>query len=240
MFESINLKAELLKLRDTKTQNEIDKTFESFKNFFRADWEKEIRINQSLAKGDNEYYFPGSDLNPERVFDIRSIKTLCSKYRLRFLPTKYFKANFPMEAISAIKGFERSYNTEITNFMVIAPSSLFKLEDANKDPLLFVPLPNGKYYLIHKWGNDLAWYRRLIVWPMKSISNLVLSIILLSFLVASALPGSVLSSSPNYLNFGRLIFAVWLTLSLSALVSFLWFALNQKFSDDAWNSHTFN
>ena len=36
----------------------------------------------------------------------------------------------------------------------MAPSALFRLEKTD-DPLLFVPLGNNYYYLVHKWGNDL-------------------------------------------------------------------------------------
>ncbi|NEN25582.1 hypothetical protein G3O08_18985 [Cryomorpha ignava] len=241
MFENINLKAELFKIRENKAQQEIDETLEAFKDLFRADWEKENRINQNLSNGSKAYYFPNStNLDSDKIFDISAIKRLCIKYRLRFLPTKYFKANFPIEAMRAIKDTEQEHHTEIKNFMIIAPSALFKLEDANKDPLLFVPLENNKFYLIHQWGNDLSWYRRFMAWPLKSFSKLVSSIVFLSILTASLIPGFVISSSVNYFSFGRLLFAIWLMLSISAIVSFLWFTLNQKFSKDAWNSHTFN
>lgn len=241
MFENINLQAELFKIRENKAQQEIDETLEAFKDLFRADWEKENRINQNLSNGSKAYYFPNNaNLDSDKIFEISAIKSLCTKYRLRFLPTKYFKSDFPIEAMRAIKDAEQQHHTEIKNFMIIAPSGLFKLEDANKDPLLFVPLENNKFYLIHQWGNDLAWYRRFLAWPLKSFSKLVSSIILLSIITASIIPGFIISSSVNYFSFGRLVFAIWLMLSISAIVSYLWFTLNQKFSEDAWNSHTFN
>lgn len=241
MFESINLRTELFKIRKSKAQQEIDETLEAFKDLFRADWEKENRINQNLSNGSKGYYFPSNArLDSDKIFDISAIKSLCTKYRLRFLPTKYFKADFPIEAMRAIKDIEQENCTEIKNFMIIAPSGLFKLEDANKDPLLFVPLENNRFYLIHQWGNDLAWYRRFMAWPLKSLSKLVVTIMLLSILTASVIPGILISSSVNYFSFGRVVFAIWLMLSISAIVSYLWFMLNQKFSEDEWNSHTFN
>lgn len=241
MFENINLQTELFKIRESNSQQEIDETLEAFKDLFRADWEKENRINLNLKNGSKTFFLPNTvSLDSDKIFDLNTIKSLCTKYRLRFLPTKYFKANFPNEAISAIKEIERNHDTEIKNFMIIAPAGLFKLEDANKDPLLFVPLENDQFYLIHQWGNDLAWYRRFMVWPLKSFTRLVTSIILFSVLVSSLIPGFLISSTASYFSFGRLVFAIWLMLSMGAIVSFLWFTLNQKFSEDGWNSHTFN
>ena len=34
-------------------------------------------------------------LNPDHIFDEASIKKLCINYRLRFLNSSYYKANFP-------------------------------------------------------------------------------------------------------------------------------------------------
>ena len=56
----------------------------------------------------------------------------------------------------------------------MAPSVLFRLEKKD-DPLLFVPLGNEYYYLIHKWGNDLHPFRKALMWPFKNIWNLLLS-----------------------------------------------------------------
>ena len=53
-----------------------------------------------------------------------------------------------------IKSLEKTHNTNIGDFKIMAPSALFRLEKTD-DPLLFVPLGNNYYYLVHKWGNDL-------------------------------------------------------------------------------------
>jgi hypothetical protein len=103
------------------------------------------------------------------LFTIKEIKTICLKYNLRFLDSSYFKAPFPYDAISKIKAFEEKYNVKIKTFKVVAPAEVFKLEDCNKDPLLFAQLADNRYYLIHQWGNDLAWYRALISYPIKSV-----------------------------------------------------------------------
>jgi hypothetical protein len=109
------------------------------------------------------------ETDKENLFTINQIKSICLKYNLRFLDSSYFKSEFPYEAISKIKAFENKYEVKIKNFKVVAPAEVFKLEDCNKDPLLFAQLADNRYYLIHQWGNDLAWYRALVSYPIKSI-----------------------------------------------------------------------
>jgi len=35
-------------------------------------------------------------------------------------------------------------------------------------PLLFAQLTDNSYYLIHKWGNDLAWYKKYLYLPLQT------------------------------------------------------------------------
>ena len=241
MFDSINLENELFKIREYNPQEELDSVLEAFKDLFRADWETERRISQTLQNGSlNQTILQTDKLNPNQIFELNDIRKLCLKYRLRFLPTRYFNSPFPTEAIDAVKRLEKELSSEISNFMIVAPSKLFKLEDANSDPLLFVPLSDTKFYLVHKWGNDLSWHRRLLAWPLKSFPNLAATISLFSIVVTTLLPGFILSASTRFFSFGRMFFLIWCLLTLSALVSYLWFTLNQKFSEDAWNCKHFN
>lgn len=241
MFNSINLENELLKIRKNSPQEEQDSILEAFKDIFRADWEMEKRISQILHNGSPNQYTPDSDkFNPDRTFELNTIKELCIKYRLRFLPTKYFNATFPPEAINEIKKIEKELNAELSNFMIVAPSKLFKLQDANADPLLFIPLRDNKFYLIHQWGNDLSWYRKLLAWPLKSFTKLAVTISVFSIIATLAIPRHVISVTNHFFSFERTFFFIWCLLTVTAIVSYLWFTLNQKFSEDAWNCKNFN
>ena len=91
-------------------------------------------------------------LETNRVYHIDDIKKICISYRLRFLNSQLFKADLPYEAIQNIKDLEKTHETSLSGFKIMAPSKLFKLANAD-DPLLFAPIENGYYYLIHKWGN---------------------------------------------------------------------------------------
>ena len=117
--------------------------------------------------------FNPDKINSDRLFHIDEIKKICIDYRLRFLDFDYFKGKVPNEAYDNLKEFK--YNHPDLNFkiMMMAPSKLFELENYD-DPLMFVSLGNNYYYLIHKWGNDMSYFRKLLMWPFK---NLYLSLI---------------------------------------------------------------
>lgn len=241
MFDAINLENELMKIRESESIGELTNVLEGFKDLFRADWEAENRINNTLQNGGNHTPIQVSEtLDKERIFELNDIKKLCIKYRLRFLPTRYFNAPFPREAIIKIKKLERDLNTSIPHFMIVAPAKLFKLDDANADPLLFIPLSNNKYYLVHKWGDDLSWHRRLLALPFKSFSTLLATLFVIATLATIAVPTKSISSAEHFFSFGRGFLFLWCLLTLSALTSYLWFALNLKFSKYAWNCKNFN
>jgi len=77
------------------------------------------------------FSFDSSDSNESIIF----------KFNLwaRYLHPKYFKNEFPQEAINKIKALEKEHNITLSGFKIMAPSKLFKLENPD-DPLLFAPI----------------------------------------------------------------------------------------------------
>lgn len=120
------------------------------------------------------------EVDTNAIFHISHIEKICVNYRLRFLDTKYFKGTYPEEVIEKITTLEKKHNTVLDGFKIIAPSKLFRLDKAD-DPLLFAPMGNDYYYLIHKWGTDLHPLRRLKYWGVKNVENLGISIFAISF-----------------------------------------------------------
>src|SRR5210317_754787 len=108
-------------------------------------------------------------LDTSRIYHLDQIRNICIDYRLRFLDLSYFRPQMPQEAKNAIAELEGSHNTHLDGMKILAPSRLFKLEDKD-DPLLFVPMGNNYFYLIHKWGNDLHPLRKWLVWPFKNVA----------------------------------------------------------------------
>lgn len=243
MIGKVNLEAALNEIRDERMLNlEGNALLRDVNSLFEAEWEKDKRIASTLEKGVlNEDLLNGAHLAKNRKYNIEDIRKLCVKYRLRFLSTKHFNNTFPLEAMSAIKETEKQCGQEIKAYMIAAPSHMFKLTDANSDPLLFAPTDDGKFYLIHQWGGDMSKWRRIRNWPAERLKNLVISIFVLSIVLSAVLPSAWLSPHANhFFNFYRLAFFVWNLAFFSGMVSYFWFATNQKFSVTAWNSKHFN
>ncbi|MGB6036665.1 MAG: hypothetical protein WBG42_10395 [Cryomorphaceae bacterium] len=241
MFEKVNLKRALINERNVQKEVSDNQVLSQFKGLFEAEWENDQRILRTLNSGVISEKLPSpNNLLEDRIFDIESIQTLCIKYRLRFLSTKQFKGSIPSTAVTSIKETEESVGQKLDAFMIAAPTKLFKLEDSNKDPLLFAPLDDGRFYLIDQWGDDMAWYRKIVNWPLKSPITLLISILTISGLLAALIPTQWLSQSGNFLNFMRLVAFGWNIIFLLGITSYLWFASHAKFSIHAWNSKTFN
>lgn len=172
-------------------------------------------------------------LDTDRIFHVSHIKAICIDYRLRFLDSKLFKGSIPYEAAIKIKELEKEHKTVIEGFKIMAPSKLFKLENAD-DPLLFAPIGNGYYYLIHKWGNDLSPYRKLAVLPFKSFENLMILTALVSFFASFLVPKGLLSIETSAVQF--LLTFLFMFKSVAAVVLYYSFAAGKNFNSVIWDS----
>jgi len=205
----------------------------------KADNEHEERISTLLSEGRGaiENHFNPDLLEAENVFHINQIKKICIDYRLRFLDTRYFKGKYPHSAISKIKGLEKLHKTELKGFKIVAPSKLFKLENAD-DPLLFAPIGNNYYYLVHKWGNDLHPLRKLQVLPFKNLGNLTVLLLLLSWLLTEMVPNGLFTNQTGASFYWVIYLFMFKTVASIAL--FYGFALGKNFNHAIWNSKYFN
>lgn len=172
-------------------------------------------------------------LDTDRIFHVDHIKAICIDYRLRFLDSKLFKGSVPYEAAIKIKELEKEHKTVIEGFKIMAPSKLFKLENAD-DPLLFAPIGNGYYYLIHKWGNDLSPYRKLAVLPFKSFENLMILTALVSFFASFLVPKGLFSIETSGVQF--LLTFLFMFKSVAAVVLYYSFAAGKNFNSVIWDS----
>ena len=199
--------------------------------------DQKIKKNISTASGQEANSFQFDLLHKENIYHLEQIKNICVDYRLRFLDAKYFKGTIPQNAISKIKQLEREHGIEIKGFKIMAPSRLFKLEDKD-DPLLFAPLGNGYFYLIHKWGNDLHPMRKLLVWPFKSIVNLIVLVLFLSYITTLLIPSGLFSKTESSSEFWIIFFFMFKC--IASVVIFYGFALGKNFNPAIWNSKYFN
>jgi hypothetical protein len=197
------------------------------------------RIAQNITKGKHTPVnnFDFELLETSRIFHVDEIKNICINYRLRFLDSKYFKGEIPVEAISKIKALEKQHDLELKGFKIIAPSKLFKLEDKD-DPLLFAPIANNYFYLIHQWGNDLHPLRRALMWPFKNIVNLTALVLVISYFATLLVPNGLFSKSDSAMEFWIIYFFMFKC--IASVVIFYGFALGKNFNPAIWNSKYFN
>ncbi len=241
MFSNIDLKEELQELQKPH-ENTI---LELFNQHIENDKDQENKIAKNLIHCNPKSFV--ADLktyNSDDVYDLDNIKSIAVKFRLRFLPTKYFKNEIPNDAIFKIKSLEKLNNTTIKQFYILAPSQNFDLEDVNKDPLLFAPLKNGKFLLIHQWGTDLKWYKKITSLPLKSIESILVTIGLVAFLIASLTPTWLILNGAEvdmgYFGYHRIAWFIYTFILICSLTTFMCFSQGVYPSEYQWNKKTYN
>lgn len=212
---------------------------ETVEKILKEDANNRDRIEKNLSGSNTKLTnaFKFDFLETDKIYHLNQIKNICIDYRLRFLDSRYFKGKIPHEAISKIKNLEKTHELELKGFKIVAPSKLFKLEDKD-DPLLFAPIGNDYFYLVHKWGNDLHPLRRALVWPFKNIVNLALLVMAISYLFTALIPAGLFSKGGSTIEFWIIYFFMFK--SIAAVVIFYGFALGKNFNPAIWNSKYFN
>lgn len=189
---------------------------------------KETLANESSTTA-NKFEF--DLLETDNIFHINQIKKVSIDYRLRFLDSSLFKNEIPEEAISKINALEKNHHSKLSGFKIMAPSKAFNLKKYD-DPLLFAPIGNDYYYLIHKWGNDLAWYRKLQFLPIKNMVTFVITCFLLSLVFTYFTPPNPLSAS---VEFAPIIIFLFLFKSMVGTVGYYFFMMGKNFNDMIWD-----
>ena len=181
-------------------------------------------------------------LDRDRIFDIEDIHRACIKYRLRFLPAGRFKGNIPREAIYALRRLEPRSASPLGGFKIMAPAQRFRLCDCDADPLLFIPVGGGSYYMVHQWGRSMNPWRAVMGWPVRNWKNLVITVLSASMIIGCLTPSSWLTADPGVSWWGgHRLMAIFSTMMfLCAFTAFGWMAFFGQFSEEAWDSKTFN
>ena len=183
------------------------------------------------------------DYNPDkidsnRLFHVDQIRKICIDYRLRFLDFNFFKGGVPDEAYTKLKEFELNHPDLDLNIKMMAPTKLFQLENYD-DPLMFVSLGNNYYFLIHKWGNDMSYFRKMFMWPFKNFYNILIYIGVISLLFTTFVPDGIFfyKNNPEIQFFVVFLF---MFKSLAAIFIYFGFAMGKNFNENIWNSKFYN
>ncbi len=232
MFEPIALDKTVLHLRNkSNSENEI---LADVKSILTQNEEERDSIRKRLkteeaSSIENKFNF--DLLETDRIIPIHVIEQLCVDYRLRFLDASLFKDAIPEEAITQIRILESKHGIQLQGFKIAAPSKAFNLKNYD-DPLLFVPIGNSYYYLLHKWGNDLVWYRKLMVWPVKNSITFIFFCLFISLLFTWLTPTSKLSHTVEYPS---LIVFLFMFKSIVGVVAYYFFMMGKNFNSEIWN-----
>ena len=191
----------------------------------------QLWLSEERYSKNNQFDF--DQLDTENIFHIDEIKNVCIDYRLRFLDVKYFKGTLPQEAKDKISRLEAQHKTTIDGFKIMAPSIMFRLAKTD-DPLLFAPLGNDYFYLIHKWGKDLHPLRKLRMLPFRNIWNLLIFLLILSFGLTAITPMSLFTKNADTTAFWMLYFFMFK--AVASVTLFCGIALGKNFNPAIWNS----
>ena len=143
-MKKVNLFEELLQERNKQIRT--DDLTSLLKNIWTKEDSKKERITQSLKDtnngGFNQLKF--EEMETKNIFHKDTIKNICVRYRLRFLDSNLFKGEYPKNITKIISDIEKKHDTNLNNFMIMAPSKLFKIKSPD-DPILFIPIGNDYY-----------------------------------------------------------------------------------------------
>ncbi|MFN3754151.1 hypothetical protein [Flavobacterium sp.] len=236
LVNKLDLEKELLsKRRKFKAEAEILAEVQSI--FTENDLVREQisqKLQQKSSTKPNQLNF--DLLEADKIFHLEQIKSLCIEYRLRFLDSNIFKNEIPEEAISKIRMMEKAHNTSLEGFKIIAPSKAFHLLNYD-DPLLFVPIGNNYFYLIHQWGTEMNPWRKLMVLPIKNLGNFTITSILLSIMIAFLVPENNLSKS---VPLASLIVFLFAFKSIFAVFAYYFFMMGKNFNEEIWQRQYYN
>ncbi len=228
----------ILKARDRRIKEQ--ELLQEVQEIFSNEAAKDERIKQSLLEDEEEDFsikFTIDLLETGKIYHLSDIEKICIQYRLRFLNTSLYKGDLPLEAVSKIKSLEKQHQIDLKGFKIMAPANLFKLKNAD-DPLLFAPIGNQYYYLIHSWGKDLHPLRKLLMWPFRDLENFMVLLVGLSFAFTAMVPDGLFTKHETTAEFFMIFFFMFKWVAGIAL--FMGFKKGKNFSAAIWQSRYFN
>ena len=230
-MRKVNLFEELLSERNKELSSDELKSIVK-KIWSNHDSKKDqirISLNKKNDYKNNQLKF--DKMESKNIFHKDTIKKICVRYRLRFLDSNLFKGEYPKNITRIITDLESKHDTSLSNFKIMAPSKLFKIKSPD-DPILFVPIGNDYFYLVHKWGKEFNKLRKLMVLPFKNIDNLTIFSILVSifFALVGKLVMPSLTSSEVFILF------LFLVKGFIFIFFYMFFLSRKNFSESNWNS----
>ena len=237
MFSNINITRELFKTRVRKRSQE-DVLLDEVKQILNADLLKENKILGHLKFYNKSFeLLDESEIDETYIFSAEEIKKICVKYRLRFLDSQCYKEEIPYAAVLKIKDMNALYRKDLKGFKILAPAEAFSGKQKDLPCLLFVPTLNGNYYLVHSWGKEFKWYKKMFWFPLRTFETLLLTIAIFTLIVDLLLPVELITldrSAPYWCGY-RIATYFHLLIFFSGFTAYATFAFHFNFSKSNWN-----
>ena len=233
-MNDINL---LEEMANAQIEFEQSSLINEVKSLLESDSSNEISIADRISKGitlPEEQFGWIKKLDETRKYNLESIEKICIRFRLRFLESDLFKGDIPSEAIREVKRIESSIGTTFSTFKIIAPQERFNLKDSTKDLILMAELPNGQFYYIFQWGDDMKWYEEILKYPFRHIGALAATSSAIGLLVAILVPSQFeVVHSEFFFRFFMFSMTTCLIMTLSVITAIMY---SKDFSENVWNS----
>jgi len=246
MSIGINLKDELkeskeqndkemnLVISETKAllaNNEASKV-EALKALGLDDEIKDYEAKQSIALDEKQL----KKKFGKNLFHRDDIKTLCVKYDLLFVKTKFYKGtitkDFPEQVVNFAEKYQIDYGREQDSwdgdrgkFLILSPREHFRKNKKkrgkvqSKNAMLFYNVGENHYKLVYTWGNSFNIFRLLKAWRKRGAFNYYIHTSIILF--------AILMIGMGFVG----LHMIW-TFSISLLVSFLLSLAFLKWDDD--------
>ena len=158
--------------------------------------------------------------------------------------SKNYKGTIDVEVPQKIREFQKKIEGtklekghSFDKYHVVAPLSTFILKK-DEDPLLFYPIGDGLYYLVHKWGTDMNAFRSIAFFPIRTLFHE-----LITFLIIFSTPWFIFLTKIEELGFWSFplsLIAGFISILLFILICMI-FDVNLSFlpesSDEYWDEN---
>ncbi|MDP1802133.1 MAG: hypothetical protein Q8L81_12320 [Bacteroidota bacterium] len=238
-MKAVNIKEELTRFKN-KTRSKEDELIQEAHRILSNDIFSEDKILKNLKHYNNSFEIVDEeDVDSNMIFKISEIKKIALQYRLKFIDSKYFKDEIPYEAILKIKHINLCYRKDIKGFKILAPLEAFKEDGVKKPAILFAPTNLGNYYIIHKWGGDFKWYRKMLSWPLKNFDHLFGTVIIYTLIVTLCIPTPLitLDATAGYWSGYRAAAFMHLLIFHCGVTAYITFAFGKNLSSITWNHY---
>jgi len=241
MFTSVNIQDELLKIRQKHAHAQY-----SLMQQANDSIKKGIAVDEFLLKRIQNAPRPGKwtinteKLDRNKVFSEDDIKSICVQYRLRFLDSKYFNpAEIPQEALIGVDNLERELGNKVSDLKIVATAKQFTREDKDISPIMFARLDDKNFYLVHKWGKEFKGYKKMIVYPLRSILTLLISLVIVVLPLMFIIP-AIIFRIPEQVQYYQMLYLAAFTIGVVFILVFGGFTFYKKFSRVCWNKPYLN